>query len=494
LKQQRSYCLKIFFFSIFAFIFSSPGWSSVVRPAAVAGKWYSASANELRAQIETFLRNVKLPALPAKINALIVPHAGYLFCGQTAAYAYKAIADKDYKRVVILAPSHYVSFYGVSSFDVDGYETPLGRVQVDRKIVKTLLNKPLFSEQTMAHLREHAIEVQLPFLQVVLKKFKLVPILIGGIKDEDILSLAQILKEVLNKDIEKTIFIASSDFTHFGPMYGYMPFKKNILDNIKKMDMGAIAFIKENNAKGLLDYFHKTKVTICGIYPIATTLSLLPKEAKGFVLDYTTSGEILADYTNSVSYIAIALDEPELNQEDEENLLKLARFALKYYFDQGYPPTSNDITIKLSSFLREKKGVFVTLKKQGELRGCIGFIDPPFPLYKAIIEASLRAAFYDPRFPPLRQEELNEIKIEISILGPIVPVEKIEEIEIGRDGLIIKEGSHQGLLLPQVATELDLDRLKFLELTCQKAGLSPWAWKYGASIYRFSANVFEEKD
>ena len=470
----------------------SSSWA-IIRPSAVAGKWYREDPKALKLQIESLLKNVKLPPLPSRINALIVPHAGYRFSGPTAAYAYKAIAGRGYNRVVILAPSHYAHFYGASTLDVVAYETPLGQVPVDRKVVKALLKNPLFKERTMAHLREHAIEAQLPFLQIVLKDFKIVPILISEVKDEDIFILADILKKVLGKDIKNTLFIASSDFTHFGPMYGYVPFKENISEKIKKMDMEAVEFIKKGDSKGLLDYYHKTKITICGIYPIAITISSLAKQPKGFLLHYTTSGEILSNYSNSVSYVAMLLDEPGLNQNERENLLKLARFTLKYYFNHGHPPAVEEIPIKVSPVLKEKKGAFVTLKKHGELRGCIGFIRPIFPLYKTVMQASLQAAFADPRFLPLRQEELKEIDIEISVLGPIIPVKKVEEIRVGRDGLIIKKDGQQGLLLPQVATEFNLDRLKFLELTCKKAGLSPSAWKKGASIYRFTAEVFGEK-
>ena len=470
----------------------SSSWA-IIRPSAVAGKWYREDPKALKLQIESLLKNVKLPPLPSRINALIVPHAGYRFSGPTAAYAYKAIAGRGYNRVVILAASHYAHFYGASTLDVVAYETPLGQVPVDRKVVKALLKNPLFKERTMAHLREHAIEAQLPFLQIVLKNFKIVPILISEVKDEDIFILADILKKVLGKDIKNTLFIASSDFTHFGPMYGYVPFKENISEKIKKMDMEAVEFIKKGDSKGLLDYYHKTKITICGIYPIAITISSLAKQPKGFLLHYTTSGEILGNYSNSVSYVAMLLDEPGLSENERENLLKLARFTLKYYFNHGHPPAVEEIPIKVSPVLKEKKGAFVTLKKHGQLRGCIGFIRPIFPLYKTVMQASLQAAFADPRFLPLRQEELKEIDIEISVLGPIIPVKKVEERRIGRDGLIIKKDGQQGLLLPQVATEFNLDRLKFLELTCKKAGLSPSAWKKGASIYRFTAEVFGEK-
>ena len=466
---------------------------AITRPPAVAGRWYSADKNSLKKEIKSFLKNVNLPPLPEKINALIVPHAGYTFSGQTAAYAYKAIAGKRYKRVVIFAPSHYARFYGASTFDVEAYETPLGKVFVDRKIVKALLKEPIFNEYVVAHLREHAIEAQLPFLQMVLKEFKLIPVLIGNINKKDLKEMAKIIKKVFNDKIKDTLFIASSDFTHFGPAYGYVPFKEKVPENIKKLDMDAIKFILKIDPEGFLNYVKEKKATICGIYPIALTLWLLPEKAKGYLLHYTTSGKIIGDYTNSVSYAAIVLDKFSLTKEEKKALLKLARFTLTYYFEHNKLPDLSEIPIKLTPALKEKKGAFVTLKKHGKLRGCIGFIMPLFPLYETVMQASLRAAFNDPRFFPLDKSELSQIKIEISVLGPIIPVKKTEEIKIGRDGLIVKMGNYQGLLLPQVATELNLNRIQFLELTCRKAGLPPWAWKdKDTLIYRFSAEVFGE--
>ncbi len=484
------------FIPIFLFLILYHSAWGTVRHSAISGSWYPGNANELRSQVEYFLNNVRLPRFPEKISGLVVPHAGYRYSGQTAAYAFKAIKGHNYKRVVILAPSHYVHFYGASTFNVDYYETPLGSVPVDKTVVKALLNEPLLKEQTMAHLREHAIEIELPFLQIVLKKFKLVPILIGHIDKNDLNNLVNSIKRVLGKDISDTLFIASSDFTHFGPMYGYVPFKKDIPENIKKLDMGAVGFILKGDEKELLKYAKEKKTTICGIYPIAIVLSLLPKQAKGYLLHYTTSGEITGDYTNSVSYVAIALDKPDvkIGIKEKRAFLKLARFTLDYYFNHAHPPETWEIPVELSPALRLKKGAFVTLKKSANLRGCIGFIRPIFPLYETVMRTALQAAFADPRFPPLRKEELKEINIEISILEPPVPVNNINEIKIGRDGLIIKKDEHQGLLLPQVATELRLDRIKFLELTCKKAGLSSSCWKEGALIFRFSASVFSEED
>lgn len=491
--RMKHFKKLIFIFLIFNL--SQNAWG-IVRHSAISGTWYPGSVNELRNQVEYFLNNVRLPKLPQRISGLIVPHAGYRYSGQTAAYAFKAIKGHHYKRVVILAPSHHAYFYGASTFNVDYYETPLGLVPVDKEVVKALLNEPLFKEQTMAHLREHAIEIELPFLQIALKNFKLVPILIGHIDEKGLGNIVNSIKGVLGKDILSTLFIASSDFTHFGPMYGYMPFKKDIPENIRKLDMGAIDFILKGDVRGLLKYAKEIKATICGLYPIAIVLSILPKEAKGHLLHYTTSGRILGDYTNSVSYVAIVLDKPhtELGAEEKEALLKLARYSINYYFDYGHLPAPGEIPIKITPALKIKKGAFVTLKKYGNLRGCIGFIKSYFPLYETVMRAAIQAAFADPRFLPLRKKEIKEINIEISVLNPPIPVNDIHEIKIGRDGLIIKKGEHQGLLLPQVATEFRLDRIKFLELTCRKAGLLPSAWKEGTLIFRFSANVFSDQE
>ncbi len=181
----------------------------------------------------------------------------------------------------------------------------------------------------------------------------------------------------------------------------------------------------------------------------------------------------------------------ELSAEEKKLLLRIARAAIESRLkDQPLPKFD-----ELSERLRRKQGAFVTLHKHGTLRGCIGYIDPVSPLFMAVAEMAQAAAFEDPRFPPLSEEELSEVDIEISVLSPTRPIRSLDEIKVGEHGLIVQRGMRKGLLLPQVATEYGWDRTTFLRHTCLKAGLPPDAYQdEGTTIKVFSAEVFGEKE
>ncbi len=177
-----------------------------------------------------------------------------------------------------------------------------------------------------------------------------------------------------------------------------------------------------------------------------------------------------------------------LNETLRQKLLEIARRSIEGYLKEGKVPAFPVSDPEL----QQNRAAFVTLTKQGHLRGCIGYTDPTLPLHQTVASCAVCAAFSDPRFPPLRKEELPQIRIEISILTPQKKIEDTSEIEVGRDGLLIKKGACRGLLLPQVATECGWDKETFLQQTCCKAGLPADAWKEGAEIYTFSAEIFHE--
>ncbi len=182
----------------------------------------------------------------------------------------------------------------------------------------------------------------------------------------------------------------------------------------------------------------------------------------------------------------------QYNQEQRRFLLELARNSIKNYFKEGRPLL--DVEVK-DPALKEPRGAFVTLKRRGNLRGCIGRIVADTPLYRAVALMACEAAFRDPRFAPLRKEELKDLTIEISVLTPFKKINSVDEIEVGKHGLMIRKGWYSGLLLPQVATEYNWDRNTFLDHTCLKAGLNPGCWKEkDTQIYVFSAEVFSEED
>ncbi|MBW2973119.1 AmmeMemoRadiSam system protein B [Candidatus Woesearchaeota archaeon] len=275
-----------------------------MRNPVVSGAFYESDADKLKDQIKgCFLSDFGPRKLPEKIpeqelKGIIVPHAGYLYSGPCAAYCYKAVAEsKRPDLFIILGVSHS----GFSScLSMKDWQTPLGTVKVDKEFGKALIENGIPQDET-AHANEHSIEVQLPFLQFVLKDFKFIPIIVS----DDFAQIAEIILKTIEQTKKNVIIIASSDFTHYGAEYGYVPFAENIKENLYKMDAGAIEEIKKMSSKGFLDYVNKTGATICGKHAIAALLNCL-KSSKAELLKYYTSADISnKDYSMAVGYAAI---------------------------------------------------------------------------------------------------------------------------------------------------------------------------------------------
>ncbi len=471
----------------------------VVREPAVAGAFYPADRTELERTVERYLSEVPDQKLSGRVVGLIAPHAGYAYSGKTAAYGYKTLEGRGINRVVLLAPSHYLPFRGASILRVDGYETPLGTVKLDRKACGELLESRLYSSRPGVHAREHSLEVQLPFLQEVLGDFKLVPIVVGRVELDDYEGLASPLRKLLDK---KTIIIASTDFTHYGYRFDYMPFRDNVRENIEKLDFGALKKIERLDAKGFLTYQRETGATICGRCPIGILLEALPEDARGHLLKYETSGDITGDFNNSVSYVSMVFtvgEEKEMNKEREDEYLssdektrltKLARETIKNLLGGRKLPElpKGEITPRLAG----KSGVFVTLHKKGMLRGCIGYIEPVKPLWEAVRDNAVSAATRDYRFPSVQKGELDDIGIEISVLTPKRKIGSLDEFVIGKHGIILEKSGRSAVFLPQVASDQGWGVEETLTHLSMKAGLSPDAWKEGTDFYVFEAVVFHE--
>ncbi|MCD6460923.1 AmmeMemoRadiSam system protein B [bacterium] len=276
-----------------------------VRQSILAGSWYPASADALRKTVDDYIgkANPDLSLSQKRVIALISPHAGYQYSGQAAAYGYKLLkGNQDIKRVIILAPSHHFGFRGLSILDVDAYETPLGTIPVDKEAADKLRQYPLIQSIAQAHAREHSIEIQLPFIQRTLKNFKLVPIIVGQLRSEDFELLSKALKPFVD---DTTLIVASSDFTHYGHNFGYLPFYDDIKNNLANLDGKAVSEIIAEDFNGFRSYIKKTGITICGRDPISLLLKLVPANSTAKQLIYYTSGDVTGDYTNSVSYVSI---------------------------------------------------------------------------------------------------------------------------------------------------------------------------------------------
>jgi AmmeMemoRadiSam system protein B/AmmeMemoRadiSam system protein A len=478
--------------------------AKVVLRSTLAGSWYTANAETLGKQIGGLFEKAEVEPIN-NVIAFILPHAGYQYSGQTAAYGLKT-ASKKYKRVVVIGPSHYVPMADVLSVPTaTHYETPLGQVELDTEFIDKLLKHSIFQNIPQANEREHSTQIQVPLLQYRFKEFKLVPIVAGDCSEETIVKAGNILKSLVDGD---TLIIASSDFTHFGPNYSYVPFRENIPEQLKKLDMGAYEYIKSLDYKGFLEYRSKTGATICGFVPISILLSMLDKSAEANLIKYTTSGEVMGDYTNSVSYFSIAFSgkwgnpseiKPEasinkLSEEDKRQLLALARKSFVYFLQKQRIPEASELNVAVSDAMKYQRAAFVTLKENSELRGCIGDILPRQPLYKSVISNAINAGVNDWRFTPVTEAECSNITIEISALTPPAPIDSPDKIRIGIDGVILSKDGHSAVFLPQVAPEQGWDVNQMLTHLALKAGLSRDAWKEGASFLVFQADVFGEDE
>ena len=306
-----------------------------VLESKLAGTWYSADAKQIGAELDGYLANVKQDRLE-KVMAVLLPHAGFRYSGQVAAYGVASLKGRSFKRVVVLGPSHRVSMPGsVSIPDVTHLQTPLGTQELDREFIAKLRKHPEFQSRMQAHADEHSVQIEIPLLQRVLDDFKLVPIVVGQLDARTTRNIADVLLQYIDSD---TLIVVSSDFTHYGQNFSYVPFKENIQENLRTLDLGAFKKIEQKDLPGFLDYVDSTGATICGRCPIAILLAMLPDDAQVHLLKYDTSGNLTGDWSHCVSYISAAFTgswqkeasapaayEELLSDADKANLLRLAR-------------------------------------------------------------------------------------------------------------------------------------------------------------------------
>jgi MEMO1 family protein len=522
---------------------SSPGISENVdasdgqkprggHPSSIAGSWYPEDPEKLRRLLEGNLAQVPAPdpTEASHLIAVISPHAGYAYCGLIAAHAYRWVQERRPRRILLMGPSHYANFRGISFGDYAYFETPLGRVPVDPAGREILRGCDLVSFHQGPHQQEHSLDIQLPFLQVLFPESppSILPLLVGHLEQEDYPVLASALAKVLDHE---TIVVVSSDFTHYGPRFGYVPFPndRQVAEKLRSLDQGAWEKILGLDRNSFLSYCEATGITICGSRPIALLLELLPRDTEPRKLSYTTSGQGTGDYTNSVSYCSLAftrkalweqerggegssperqttmkkgkkpsqasaMDEGSLTPSEKSTLLRLARDTLEEYVQKREKPDPQSGRYEITPTLRERRGAFVTLKESGTLRGCIGYIQPIEPLYATVQENAINAATRDSRFSPVRPSELESIEIEISALTAPEPVSSYRDIVLGKHGIILKKGSHQAVFLPQVAPEQGWDLPQTLRHLSMKAGLPEDAWMDPKAEFRvFTAEVFKEE-
>ena len=480
-----------------------------VRQPAVAGMFYPGEKGVLEEKIKSFLDKVRPPSQKeGLLQVLIVPHAGYDYSGQVAGWGFKQLEGQDYPTVVLLGSSHGAYFQGAVIDENDAWETSLGQVEIDKDLSQKIIDGVdgvSFSSQ--AHNQEHSLEVELPFLQSVLSDFKIIPILFGQTDDILLERLASVLSENITTD---TLVVISTDLSHYPSYETANQVDQATINSVLTGDPEAFeATISAQMEKG-----HTGLDTCaCGEKTVKVGMMLAQKlgEGKWELIKYANSGDVnIGDKNRVVGYAAIGFwitsdgdrlerseshdssEVEEFTKTQQEKLLEIARETLENYLRDKKIP---DFEIK-NEELEQKLGAFVTLKKDGNLRGCIGQIEPSDdPLWQVVRRMAIEAATKDIRFPAVKAEELEDIEIEISVLTKPEKISDPNKIELGKHGVIIRKGQRGGVFLPQVATENNWDLDTFMaELCSQKAGL-PWdCWKKGeVDIYTFAAQVFEEE-
>lgn len=475
-----------------------------VFTSPLAGDWYPSTKEAVEAEIDEYLSQVSDRPLK-DVCALILPHAGYRWSGPTAAYGLHQLKDRSYDRVIVIGPSHRVAMENVASVpDATHYATPLGQVLLDRNFIAELRKHPEFKTIPAVHEGEHSVQIELPLLQHVLSEFQFVPIVVGDLDRPTMRRIGCILRGLIDP---QTLVVTSSDFTHYGANFGYVPFRDDVEEQLKELDGGAIEQVCREDLDGLFDYVETTGATICGRCAIGVLISMLPSDAEVHMLHYATSGEVLGDFSSSVSYCAFAIsgkwpkadraatvgESAALAPSDQDRLLRLARATLTHVLEEKEIPTAEQLGIEITPAMKQVYGAFVTLHKDGRLRGCIGEIIPTRPVYRAVMAQALNAGLKDYRFPPVEPSELEDIDFEISVLTPARSVASVSEIVLGTHGIILEKGNHTAVFLPQVAAEQGWDLETTLTHLSQKAGLPGNAWREGASFEVFEAIVFGER-
>jgi AmmeMemoRadiSam system protein B/AmmeMemoRadiSam system protein A len=439
-----------------------------VRPPSVAGFFYPADAGELARAVDGYLSDVSDPAQSPAPKAIIVPHAGYIYSAPVAAPAYAAMraAAGRICRVVLMGPAHRVAVRGIAAPRSSAFRTPLGDVPLDRAAIDGVADLPQVELRDDAHRDEHALEVQLPFLQRVLGPFALVPLVVGGASPGE---AAEVLERLWGGP--ETLIVISSDLSHFHDYAAAQRMDTRAAEAIESLDLDGL---DENQACG--------RLPILGLLTAARRCGLTVER-----LDLRNSGDTAGSRDRVVGYGSWKLMEQgdesgarEAGWSDHpvrphaKRLLRTAAAALRYALRHGEAPPIE--VEKFPAPLRETAATFVTLRHGRRLRGCVGTVDATRPLAADAVTNTVGSAFRDPRFDPLQQSELRGLGISVSILSRRRPLAFASERDLadrlrpGIDGLLLRSGARRGVFLPQVWESLPAPG-DFLSHLKDKAGI-----------------------
>ena len=447
-----------------------------IRAPNVAGMFYPDEAEVLRREVDAHLSKAHAGGRTPK--ALIAPHAGYRYSGEIAASAYARLTPRahEIRRVVLLGPAHYHPVRGVAVPTADSFATPLGRVPVDTAWIRRTLEFPFVRKLDPAFEREHSLEVHLPFLVRVLPRFSVVPLLVGTAAPAEIDSLLEALWGG-----QETAIVISSDLSH------YLDY-----ESARRLDA------KTSEAIVALRHEDIGHEQACGRHAVNGLLHLAKRlglEAKA--LDVRSSGDTAGPRDRVVGYGAYAFFEPAheaLDLESRRHLLGIAARSIRHGLEHG-KACAVDLD-RLPRALHERRAAFVTLEADGRLRGCIGSLEATRPLATDVAHNAHGAAFADPRFPPVKEDEVEGLHIKLSVLSPAAPMQVESEADLvaslrpGIDGLIIEDADKRATFLPSVWTGIP-EPERFVRALAKKAGWPAGHWSDTVRAWRYTTEEFD---
>jgi MEMO1 family protein len=467
---------------------------AAVHQSPYAGTWYPAGEGELRSIIEAAFERARARTgsylLPDPI-AFVTPHAALMYSGTVACSVYRCLQARRPRRIVLLGFSHRGGPAGVAIPEIGAYTTPLGETQLDCEAIRFLRAQPQFRAAHEEQICDHSVEIQLPLLQYSAPAAKLVPLYVGSMPLAEQHAAARALAQLADAN---TIFLASSDLTHFGRAFNYQPFPSDgrAPERLAELDGAVMEDAGSLDAELFLEGLRCSGATVCGRAPIALllrTLSLLDgEEIFQETLDYQASGELTGDFQHSVSYGALGYFRAasfRLNRQEGAELFAVARIALAKYL-LGEPAPAADAPPEL----QRRAGVFVSLRENGVLRGCVGMLSGETPLADAVARLVVSAATEDSRFAPVRPGFAGDLEIQISLLSPMKRVRSRDSYRLHEHGALLKSGPVRSLLLPQVSAGRSWTAAQFWEALAHKARLPATVYSDPRTrLYLFRAQI-----
>jgi MEMO1 family protein len=470
---------------------------AAVHVSPYSGSWYPDDPAELKRLLDGLFAESERrtgPYLLANGLGFVTPHAGLQYSGTVAAAAYRHLQRSDPRRVFILGFAHRGGPAGVAIPDIEGYQTPLGTVPVDRATMERLAAQPPFRFAAEDGICDHSIEIQLPLLQRAAPQAAVVPLYVGRLDAPARDRAAEILAGLWAPG---SAFLVSSDLTHYGRSFGYQPFPvdQHVGERLARLDLGVMDAAASLDPNVFHAKLEESGATVCGVSPIGLWLRVVAAiqghEIFQETLDYQTSGEITGDYHHVVSYGALGYFPAQsfaLDAADRALLLESAEATLRHLraTRDARPIPPHEMTPALS----RKAGVFVGLHQRGRLLGCVGNHSACGSLAEGVPRMTLRAALDDPRFPGVLAVG-GDIEVEISVLSPLKPVRDERAFRINLHGALLESGGRQALLLPQVSVGRDWNSEQFLSVLSCKAGLGSQGYRNpDARLSVFRAQVF----